>query len=112
MKVLVIKNGTDIDIICEDGSYAFSWVADGVRRLDCYQERISEKLDSDDGLNELLETSKCYALKDLNIDTTIKFVLKPALNWLVPGENNIEARIEELKDRKLEDLINEFLEFK
>jgi hypothetical protein len=113
MKVLVIKNGSDLDIITESGSYAFSWTVDGVRKLDCYQDRISEKLDSDDNLNELLEASKCYGLEDMDIDTDIETIIVNAVDWLNPITTSpYECRIEELKDREPEDLINEFLKLK
>lgn len=48
MKALVIKNLSDIDIILEDGSYAFSWAGNDFRTLQCFQNRITEKLDSID----------------------------------------------------------------
>jgi len=94
MKVLVIKDGTDIDIICDDGSYAFSWVVDGVRKLDCYQERISEKLNpDDDSLNEFLDNNKCYGLEDMDANIDSVYVLEKALDWLLmPGYTGVEAR--------------------
>lgn len=113
MKVLVIKNGSDIDIITAEGGYAFSWVVDGIRKLDCYQERISEKLNPDDGLNEFLDGNKCYGLKDMDANIDSVYVLEKALDQLLmPGYTGVEARTEELGDRELEDLINEFLKIK
>jgi hypothetical protein len=107
MKVLVIKNLSDIDIICEDGSYAFSWTGDGFRKVQCFRNRMTEKLES---LDEFVGGESNVI--DMDYDTIIQYVIQQALNWLVPGENNIEAIIVELKDQKLEDLINEFLKFK
>jgi len=114
MKALVIKDGLDIDIILEDGSYAFSWVVDGIRKTDCYQTRIENKLEDGDSLDELLEGSKCYYLNELESDTTISFVMKQAIDWLTTNScENVEAVIVTKTDEdSIEDLINQFLKLK
>lgn len=107
MKVLVIKNLSDIDIILEDGSYAFSWAENDSRTLQCFQNRITEKLDSIDEF----EKGKSNSI-DLDYDTIIDFV-KEAIDWLTCNSvQDAVVTIVELKDRKLEDLINEFLQLK
>ncbi len=112
MKIIVIKNQSDIDIILENGSYAFSWVADGVRKIECYQDKITEKLENEDSLNEMLEKSKCYFLEEMDFDTDIFYIVEKVIDWMIPGIYNNEFETIELKNQNLEDLINEFLKLK
>ena len=106
----MVKEENDIDIVLQDGGYAFSWIADGVRKIECHQDRINYKLNDFDNF---LTFSKAYMLDYLDIDTTIEFIIKSALNWLIPNlDEDLKVTIVELKDQKLEDLINDFLKLK
>lgn len=108
MRALIIKNLSDIDIILEDGSHAFSWLGDERRKIQCYQSRITEKLNSIDEL----EKGKSNSI-DLDYDTTIEFVVKEAIDWLTCNSvQDAVVTMVELKERKLEDIINEFLKLK
>lgn len=107
MEVLVIKDGTDIDIVLENGGYSFSWKINGLRKIECYQERINKILD----LDFLAESKSYYA--EFPDDTVIDFIVKYAIDWHTSNEvKDAKITIMEKGLKETEDLINEFLNFK
>lgn len=110
MKVLVIKDG--IDIILEDGGYSFSWEIDRLRKIECYQERINERLDLINGFNEFLEESKSH-YAEFSSDTVTSFIVKYAIDCHTSCEvKDAKVTIVEKGLRETEDIINEFLNLK
>jgi hypothetical protein len=114
MKVLVIKNGGDIDIIVEDGSYAFLYDTEESWLLNLYQGRIERAIADFDPSEDVAtsKTDKMY-VKEYGLDSELPFMINEALNWLCVGETDFEIEYKTVKfneDSFL--LINEFLKLK
>jgi hypothetical protein len=111
MKVLVIKNDSDIDIVVEDGGYAFLYSTGEDWLLDLYQGRIDRVIAGDESSEDVATSNsdKMY-VKEYGLDSELPFMVQEALNWLCVGETEFEI---EYKTIKFNDesflLINEFL---
>jgi len=110
MKVVLIKNSDTIDLIVEDGGYAFFWNGDGMIKVDLHQGRIESHLGEDDQIEDLLTSDKTY-FKEFAGDELTDEMLEDVLGWLVMGRtlDDFEiTRVEDVPDTNK--LINEFLD--
>lgn len=111
-KILIIQNGTDKDIVTNDGGYAFYWTADGKQKITYYQNRITKKLKDSDDLNEILENSKSYH-KEYDKSAIFSLALTEASAWLgYVIDDTTEVNIIEVNSNKAAIAeINKFLNF-
>jgi hypothetical protein len=109
MKALIIKTKTDIDVIIEDGGYAFCYEADNKIKVDLYQAKIYSKVPEE--FESLYLDNNYY--KDFEINTPLELILQDILDWLVVDSQEWEKIIVESKsNEETYDLINEFLKLK
>jgi hypothetical protein len=112
MKVLLISNGNDVDLIIEDGGYAFLWLGDGKIKVDLHQGRISRRIEDDEDV-EVVAHESCDKTYFMEFDGEIitDEMLDKVLNWLVVGKTISDFEITRMHvgDINTNDTINSFL---
>jgi hypothetical protein len=112
MIVLIVNNigNKDIDIVFEDGSYAFIHQTENDELLlELYQDKISKNVP--EAFEYLYEHSKLYT-KEYILDTKLETMLNDATDWFGFSNEKITKIYTEVKyNEDSYNAINNFLKF-
>jgi hypothetical protein len=111
-KALIMDYYKDVDLIIEDGGYAFIYTFEGGVNLNLYQGRIERALNTNDTIDEIaLESNDNTYYQTFNESNITDDIINIAIKWLCVGMDLKDFEITRIDATKVDynKTINEFL---